>query len=145
MSQPFLTGKKHYLVMLRVVKMTVNDSQIPCQKCHNCVHSSTVINSQLSDFNHYSFLPHKFSCSRRGVCYYFILSFSEINWMLTFISLQPHYRIFGFFFTLNATVHMCIEYSTHCTHCKVSVCCIQPSVFDSCLEMTQLVISFRTK
>ena len=56
---------KHCLVLLRVVKMTVKTSKkCPYMYVHIWVDSQ---NCQLTDFDHYSYVPLKFSCSRRRV------------------------------------------------------------------------------
>ena len=57
MSQLFLTGKKHSLVLSRVVKMTVKTSQ-KCPCVHSWFNSQT---RQLAGFDHYSYLPLMFS------------------------------------------------------------------------------------
>ena len=55
------TGHLHCLVLLRVVKITVKTS-LKCPCVHIWVNSQK---SQLTDFDHYSYLPLKFSYSQR--------------------------------------------------------------------------------
>ena len=62
MSWPFLTCKKHRLVLLRVVKMTVKNQS---KNAPVWTFGSAVKNRQLIDFDLYSYLPLKFSYSRR--------------------------------------------------------------------------------